>query len=145
MSSLMPFRRKNRELMADMWDSFNDFFSDNFFAPVRSDIHPFRTDIKDEEDKYVIKADLPGFNKEDIHVAYENHYLTIQAVREQEMTEEQDHFVRQERNYGQFVRRFYMDNIDENKIDATFKDGVLTLECPKFTVEKTDHKRIEIH
>lgn len=147
MAGLMPFRRGNRDrdLVTEMWDSFNDFFSDNFFAPARSDIHQFRTDIRDTGSSYVIEADLPGFKKEDIKVDYDNNYLTIEAFRENESKEEKENYLRQERNYGHFIRRFFVEDLNVSKIDAAFKDGVLTLNCPKLIIEKTDRMKIEIH
>lgn len=145
MTSLTPFKRKARDLRSEVWDSFNDFFSDNFFAPIRSDIHQFRTDIQDSGDHYVIEAELPGFDKEDIKVEYEQNYLTISAQRENLTKDERENFIRQERHYGEFVRRFFVEDIDENRIDASFKNGILTLDCPKNAIEKPPQKRIEIH
>ncbi|WP_318507200.1 Hsp20/alpha crystallin family protein [Bacillus sp. T3] len=137
-------RRRNREF-GEMWDSFNDFFGDHFLASVRGDIHQFRTDIKDSGDHYVIEAEMPGFEKEAINIDYEHNYLTISAKRETNSTDEKENFIRQERHYGEFVRRFFVEDIDENKIEATFTNGVLTLNCPKRQLTGTEHKRIEIH
>lgn len=137
-------RRRNREF-GEMWDSFNDFFGDHFLASVRSDVHQFRTDIKDSGDHYVIEAEMPGFEKEAINIDYEHNYLTISAKRETNSTDEKESFIRQERHYGEFVRRFFVEDIDENKIEATFTNGVLTLNCPKRQLTGTEHKRIEIH
>lgn len=145
MTSLSPFKKKARDLRSEVWDSFNDFFSDNLFAPIRSDIHQFRTDIKDSGDHYVIEAELPGFDKEEIKVEYDQNYLTISAQRQSMTKDEREDFIRQERHYGEFVRRFFVEDIDENTINATFKNGILTLNCPKLPTAKTNQKRIEIH
>lgn len=145
MTSLAPFKKRARDIRGEMWDSFTELFGDNFFAPARSDTHLFRTDIKDSGDRYVIEAELPGFNKEDIKVDYDHHYLTISALRESITKDEKENFIRQERHYGEFVRRFYVENIDENTINASFKKGILTLDCPKEIITKTEQKRIEIH
>lgn len=145
MTSLSPFKKRARDIRNEVWDSFNDFFSDNLFAPVRSDIHQFRTDIKDRGDHYVIEAELPGFDKEDIKVEYNHHYLTISAQRESLTKDEKENFIRQERHYGEFVRRFYVEDLNEDTIEANFKDGILTLQCPKILAPKTNQKRIEIH
>lgn len=129
----------------EIWDSFSDFFSDKFFAPVRSDIYQFRTDIKDSGDHYVIEAELPGFDKEDIKVAYEQNYLTISAKREKISKDEKDNLIRQERHFGEFFRCFYVEDIDNNTIDATFNNGILTLNCPKRMITKEDNNTIQIH
>lgn len=146
MPNLAPFRKHGRDLGNEMWDAFTDFFNDdNFFAPIRSDTHRFRTDIKDTGNEYVIEAELPGFEKEDIKVDYDQNYLTISAKRESLTKEEKENYIRQERHFGEFFRRFFVENIDENKIEATFKNGLLTLTCPKIQIENTNRKRIEIH
>lgn len=145
MNNLSPFKKRAWDMGREMWDTFDDFFNDHFFAPVRSDIHQFRTDVKDSGDHYTIEAELPGFNKEDIKVDYSQSYLTISAQRNTEAKEEKENFIRQERSFGEFVRRFYVEDIDEAKIDATFKNGILTLNCPKLAISSTDHKQIAIH
>jgi HSP20 family protein len=145
MTSLMPFRKRAQDMRNEIWDSFSDFFNDNFFAPARSDTYQFRTDIKDCGDHYVIEAELPGFGKEDIKVAYEQNYLTISAKRENISKDEKDNFIRQERYFGEFFRRFYVEDIEGQTIDATFSNGILTLNCPKRTITETDKKTIQIH
>src|SRR5690349_16506872 len=117
MATLSPFRRKPRDLRSGMWDLFSDFFNDSFFAPVPSDTYQFRTDIKDDGDKYVIEAELPGFEKDDILVEYSNNYLMISAKREADRKVEEENYMRQERSFGTFVRRFNVEDIDDNAID----------------------------
>jgi HSP20 family protein len=145
MTRLAPFVKRARDIRGDMWDNFTDLFSENLLAAVRNDTHLFRTDIKDSGEKFVIEAELPGFNKEDIKVDYSGNYLTISALRESITKEENENFLRQERHFGEFIRRFYVENIDENAIDATFKNGILTLNCPKLMIPKIEQKLIEIH
>jgi HSP20 family protein len=144
MTTLSPFKRRGR-IGSDLWDVFSDFYNDSFFAPFKSDTHHFRTDIKDTGDQYLIEAELPGFQKEDLNIEYHDHYLTITAKRQLEMKDEKENFIRQERFYGNFARRFYVADINEEAIDATFKDGILTLHCPKIMITHTDKKLIEIH
>jgi HSP20 family protein len=124
-----------------MWD----FFNESFFAPVLSDTHHFHTDIKDDGDHYVIEAELPSFEKDDIVVEYSNNYLMISAKREADMKVEEENYIRQERYFGNFVRHFYVEGIVDKAIDATLKNGILTLKCPKLMLTNTDKKRIEIH
>jgi len=145
MTYLAPFKKRARDLSTEVWDSFSDFFNENLFAPVRSDIHMFRTDIKDCGGHYLIEAELPGFEKEDISVEYDRNYLTISAHRESQLQEEKENYIRQERHMGDFVRHFYVKDINENTIDASFKDGILTLKCPKMSIPKIEQRRIEVH
>ena len=100
-------------------------------------------DIKDEENRYVIRADIPGVKPEDIEVSLENGVLTIRGERKFEETEEKENFKRIERSHGVFYRRFSLpDNTDADAVQATGKDGVLEVVIPK-TAEK-QAKRIEV-
>jgi len=76
---------------------------------------------------------------------YQNNYLTITAKRETDLKDEKENFIRQERFYGNIARSFYVADINEDAIVATFKNGILTLNCPKIMISNTDKKLIEIH
>lgn len=144
MFDLVPFSKRRDDAFGMLAKSFNDMFNDDFFAPIKSSTMSFRTDIRESEGAYLIEAELPGFKKEEIDIDYANPYLTIKAVRKEENNEEnKDHqIVRRERRYGEYVRRFYVQDIAEDGIRASLKDGMLTLEVPKR--QKTKGTRIEI-
>jgi len=90
----------------------------------------------------VIKAEIPRSNKEDVKVSVDNGIVTIQGERKQEKEEKGKRFHRIERFYGNFVRSFTLpDNVDEAKIKATFKDGMLTLQIPKAAEAKRNPSR----
>lgn len=100
-------------------------------------------DIKEESDKYVIHADIPGVKPEDIEVSMENGVLTIKGERESEKKEEREGYKRVERAYGSFMRRFTLpDSADADKINAKSVDGVLEVTIPK--QEKQQPKRIAV-
>ena len=105
----------------------------------------FKVDLKETDEDYLVEADLPGVKKEDITVKFQNNYLTISAKRDSSIENKKENFVRQERYYGEFNRSFYINNIDENNIDASFKDGVLKINLPKLDKENSNEKRIDIH
>jgi HSP20 family protein len=89
-------------------------------------------DIKEENDKYVFIADIPGVDPKDIEVTAENGTLTIKGDRENEKKEEKKDYKRVERSWGSFYRRFSLpDNADADKIDAKSKNGVLEISIPK--------------
>jgi HSP20 family protein len=146
MFDLVPFRKKNDDVVRSFVKSFNDIFNDDFFAPMRSNTHHFHTDIRERDNAYVIESELPGFTKDDIEVNYSHNYLTIKATRNQEENkdENENQVIRRERFFGEFVRRFYVENIEDDKIDANFQNGVLKLEIPKKTKAEPVAKRIEI-
>ena len=100
-------------------------------------------DISETEGEYQIKAEIPDVKKEDVKVTLEDGVLTIQGERKQEKEEKGKKYHRIERSYGSFVRTFSLpDVIDEDKVKAEFKDGVLILHLPKS--EKAKPKGIEV-
>jgi HSP20 family protein len=102
-----------------------------------------RVDISETDNEFVVKAEIPEVKKEDVKVSVDNGVLTIQGERKQEKEEKGKKFHRVERYYGSFVRSFTLpDNVDETKVKATFKDGMLSLQIPK--TAETKPKAIEV-
>lgn len=102
-----------------------------------------RVDISETDNEFVIKAEIPEVKKEDVKVSVDNGVVTIQGERKQETEEKGKKFHRVERYYGSFVRSFTLpDNIDETKVKATFKDGMLNIQIPKTAEAKP--KAIEV-
>lgn len=100
-------------------------------------------DIKEESDRYVLHADIPGVEPEKIELTMEDGMLTIKGEKRHEVTENKEGFKRVERSYGSFYRRFSLpDNTDPELIKASGKDGVLEVVIPK--VEPKRSKKIEI-
>jgi HSP20 family protein len=102
-----------------------------------------RVDIVETDKAFVIKAEIPEVNKEDVKVTIDNGILTIRGERKQEKEEKGKKIHRIERHFGIFTRSFTLpDNVDENKIKASFKDGMLNLHIHK--TEEVKPKAIEI-
>ena len=100
-------------------------------------------DISETEGEYQIKAEIPDVRKEDVKVTLEDGVLTIQGERKHEKEEKGKKYHRIERSYGSFVRTFSLpDVIDEEKVKAEFKEGVLNLSLPKS--EKAKPKAIDV-
>jgi len=102
-----------------------------------------RVDISETDKEFQIKAEIPDVKKDDVKVTLENGVLTIRGERKQEKEESGKKFHRIERHYGSFIRSFTLpDNIDETKIQASFKDGMLNLQIPK--TKEAKQKGIEV-
>lgn len=146
MFDLIPFRKRNEDLFGHMLKSFNDMVESPFLSPFGTGLQPFRTDIREEQSKYLVEAELPGIAKEDIDIQVEGNELIIRAKRN-EMTEQKDdtnRIIRQERRSGEFIRRFYVEHIDEDNIKARLENGVLKLDIPKRPGEDHNRKSIQI-
>lgn len=138
MFELTPFGRRSHDLFRDFE---NTFFGDDFWKAGS-----FRTDIKDKGDKYILEADLPGFEKEDIKIDIDNDYLTISAEHN-ECTDEKDkegNYIRRERSFGSFSRSFNIANVKTDAIEASYKHGVLKLTMPKKESTVPTSRRLEI-
>jgi len=89
-------------------------------------------DIKEETDRFVVQADIPGVKPEDIDVSMEEGVITVKGEKNTEATTEKDNYKRVERNYGSFYRRFSLpDTADSEAISARSQHGVLEIVIPK--------------
>ena len=139
-----------------VWDPFSDFLDlrsemnrllGTFFdRPGTQDVargwYP-AVDIYEENDRYIVKAELPGVKQEDIKVSLANNTLTLKGERKGEHEDKHDGYHRRERIYGEFCRSFQLPtDVDAEKIQAKSKDGILEIEIPKS--EKAKPKEISI-
>lgn len=118
---------------------FHDFFGDGFGS-----FDSFSTDVIDNGDSYVLQAELPGFQKEDIRVDLDKDTLTISASHNEEKREKKHNYVRQERRYNSYCRSFHIPGIRKDQITASYNNGILEITLPKEEAEIEEPKRIEI-
>ena len=128
------------------FDLFEDMFADPFFE--RKESRLMKTDIKEKKEKYIIDVDLPGYEKENIDIEIENGYLkvTAKATKDVDESDEDEKYIHKERFYGECSRSFYVGNdVKEEDIKASFKNGILTLCVPKEEQKKLEErKKIQI-
>jgi HSP20 family protein len=102
-------------------------------------------DISETNEEFLIKAELPEVKKEDVKIAIEDGVLRISGERKQEKEEQNKKFHRVERAYGSFMRSFTLpSNIDDTKVRAEYKDGVLTMRLPKSATAKPKSLEIKV-
>lgn len=143
--------RTPRNAAATRWnDDFGSLF-ENFLQPLRwveedagQGIAP-RLDVVERDNEFVVKAEMPGMKKDDIEVSLENGVLTITAETKSETEEKEgDRVIRQERRYGQYLRSLRLGKeVDEKKVKASYKDGILELVLPK--AEEVKPKKIAVN
>lgn len=128
MLGLVPFKFNNGENSKGLSinDMFNDFFNDDMLADFKS-CGNFKTDIKETPEEYVVHAELPGVNKEDINIDYNNNYLTISATRNNEHEEKNDNYIKCERNYSLVFKEFYINTVNKETIKAKFHNDVFKI------------------
>lgn len=139
---LAPWKRGTGNLHREFDDIFENFFR-GFSPAIRESnddslLAP-RIDVTETDKAFNLTAELPGVEEKDVDVSLSGNVLTIKGEKKSEYEEkdEKKNYHRVERSYGSFQRSLTLpEEVDQAKIDASFKNGVLTIEIPK-TAEKT--------
>ena len=137
----MMIPRKNN------YDLFDEMFGDELFFErgfSKKEANLMKTDVKEKDGNYILEIDVPGYSKEDIKIELENGYLTVTAEKEENKDEEdkKSRYIHKERFYGKCSRSYYAgDNVKEEDIKATFKNGILKIEFPKEKKEEIESKK----
>lgn len=151
MFGLTPYGRfshRGEELQNDFEDVMNSFWAP-FTAwtqqlPFASP-YAMRSDVRETEKEYTVKADLPGLKKEEIHLDFTDGVLTVSAERKQENeVKGEGGYLRRERSTGAFRRSYGFEDADGEGITAQYADGVLTVTVPKAKEQKPKGRRIDI-
>ncbi len=136
------------EEMFDMRRQINRMF-DNLFRgelPEPSELDGIwnpSVDIAERENEYLVKVELPGVNKDDVRITLEENLLTIRGEKKQEKESKDANYHRMERSYGSFQRSFTLPtSVKADKIDASYRDGILTVTLPK--ADEAKRKQIEV-
>lgn len=129
-------------------DAFDDLFRGFLMRPVRMEGTPevqIKMDVKENEKAYTVHAEMPGVNKDDIHVTIDGNQIAISAeVKNEKEVKEGDKILRSERYYGKVSRAFTLaQDVDEDAAQAKYSDGVLELTLPKRAAVKS--KRLSIN
>jgi HSP20 family protein len=117
------------------YDPLENVFN-GFFRPVRVEGQPdikIKMDVKEDDTGYAVHAEIPGVNKEDIHVTIDGNQVSISAeIKQEKEVKEGEKVLRSERYFGKVSRSFSLGNeIDESASQAKYNDGVLELRLPK--------------
>ena len=138
-----PFREVSR-LRSEM-----DRLWDDYFGPGRRALRPMEedwmpaVDVSETGDKITVKAEVPGMEAKDIEIAMVGDTLTIKGEKKLEREEKEENYHTVERSYGSFTRAMKLPaTVDADKVEASYKNGVLTVVLPK--KEEVKPKAIEI-
>jgi HSP20 family protein len=118
-----------------LWSSL---FDDDFFPVVsqRNTSMP-AVNIREDEKNYTLELAVPGIDKKDLKIDINEDVITISSEHKEEKEDTRDDFKRREFSYSSFCRSFYLpENVNKEKIEAKYKDGILTVELPKEKEEK---------
>ncbi|HUN55016.1 MAG TPA: Hsp20/alpha crystallin family protein [Smithella sp.] len=138
-------------------EEVNKWYDDSFLTPLQSfrpcfsalspdayDIVP-NVDIYEDKGDLVMKADLPGVNKEDVEITLTDGHINISGERRQESEIKKKDYLKWERTYGSFCRTFVLPaEVDADKVKSTFKDGILEIRMPKTDRAKSKEIKVKI-
>ncbi len=126
----------------DLNTFFEDFFDNRLAEREEIQISP-RLNVEENENEWIVSAELPGVTKEDVKVNFQDGILSLSGEKKFEKEDKDKNYHRVERSYGKFTRSLRITNsIVVDKIDAQFKDGVLSITLPK--AEEAKPKLIDV-
>ncbi len=123
-------KKSNDEKKNNIVDDVQNFFMDSFFSNKA-----LKTDIVETDQEYLLEVELPGVEKKDVSLDFNNQYLTLSVNQEDSTEAKEKHYIRKERSRFSYSRSYYLDKADENKIKAKLENGVLLI-----TVGKSDEE-----
>lgn len=154
--NLVPYKTRNLKrfsplsVIEDLQSDLNSFLDSSLLNLSNSDTAGYNThwipstDIHDCGDHLLIKTDLAGVDKKDLDVSVSGNTLFIKGEKRQEDKVQDKGYIKSERFFGQFERALPLSNdVDASEIDATFRDGVLTVSIAK--KEEAKSKQINVH
>ncbi|MDD3287617.1 MAG: Hsp20/alpha crystallin family protein [Alphaproteobacteria bacterium] len=133
--AITALHREINRAFDDMWSPLSSM------APVQA----LKLDVKEDEKSFHVTAELPGMSEKEVEVTFDDGMLTIRGEKKIERNEKKDTWHIVERSCGSFMRQLSMpSNIDNEKIEARFDKGVLTITMPKQSSEQAKVKKIEV-
>ncbi len=141
MPGLVPFNRNYPNILStgfgDFYNMLDDFFSDSL--PLRRTLinDTFKVDVQENEKSYVVEAELPGVQKNEIGLSVEEGRLQISVKREEETEDKKSNYLHRERRFTSMSRNIYLGDADGSGIKAQLDNGVLCIVVPKKEKEES--------
>jgi HSP20 family protein len=137
MVGLVPFNKRNRSLSAnsrfdDFYNVLDDFFSSDWPLKRSLAFDTFKVDVRDNGSEYLIDAEMPGIDKKDIKVEFDDDgKLLISVTKDESGEEKEGNYIHKERRSVSMSRSIYLSDADRNGIKAKLNDGLLSIAVPK--------------
>lgn len=128
-------------------DFFDEMFDSVFKSPFYSlsnKIVKMQSNLREKDGKYILDIELAGFNKSDINITIEDQYLNVTATVNEELNSDDVEYIRKERNFTTCSRSYYVGNLSQQDINATFVNGILTITFPVEKIETSDKTIVPI-
>ena len=129
----------------DFESLFENFFDTARYPTKRDETWMPRVDVQERDDRFEVNVELPGMKKENIDIGIQENRLTIKGEKDTEEENKDKKYYIRERVCGRFERSFTLpDNVDKDKIEANFTDGVLKMEIPKIEIPEEQEVKIKV-
>ena len=143
---IVPFHRGHRHSLANLHNEMDDLF-DSFFRGLDRPFAGYKAwpaiDVAEEEDAIIVRAEVPGCKAEDIDISVCGNSLTISGEKKLSEEKKEKGYYHMESSYGSFRRELTLPtDVDQGKVDASCKDGVLSIKLPK--AEKTRAVKVKV-
>jgi HSP20 family protein len=147
--SIMDLARWDRDMERMMEDFFGrrlrPWWPERWFRTEGAELMAPALDLYEEKDDIVVKAELPGIDKDNIEVNITDHQLTIKGEKKKEEETKEENYYRAERSYGAFLRTLELPkDVHADKVKATFKNGVLEVRLPKTETAKAKEVKVKV-
>jgi len=134
-SDLFSMQKDMNRMLSTLWGDNRELDSFQGWYPA--------VDIAETKDDFVVKVEVPGMSKDDLKIKMQENVLTVQGEKKQESESKDQNYHRIERSFGSFCRSFRLPSmVKADKIEANYKDGILSIKLPK--AEEAKSKEIEI-
>lgn len=137
-----PFLTLHREMNRLFDDIFRGFGSNSLSQQLEGRLGWPKIELEDRDSQLIVTAELPGMTEKDVQVEIDNSVLTIRGEKKAERSGQGKYFT--ERYYGSFERQIPLEDVHEDKVEASFRNGVLTISVPKSNKPREGVKRIAI-
>lgn len=135
LGDIFSAQKEMSKMLSNLWNDDSELSNFGSWFPS--------VDISESKEEFTVKVELPGINKNDVKITLQENVLTIQGEKKQETESKERNYHRVERSYGSFSRSFrFPSMVKADKIDANYKDGVLTISLPK--AEEAKAKEIDV-
>ncbi|HVO95403.1 MAG TPA: Hsp20/alpha crystallin family protein [Terriglobales bacterium] len=140
------FEREMDQMMEDFFGRrFRPFWPERWFRTEEIQGRVPALDMFEEKDDIVVKAEIPGMDKDNIEVNLTDHTLTIKGEKKKEEEIKEENYYRTERSYGAFIRSVELPReVHADKVKATFKNGVLEIRMPKTEEAKAKEIKVKV-
>lgn len=150
MFNLVPFDKRNRGLSAadnrstDMDAFFDSFFRDAFAPAFFAGSRQMKVDIRENDDGYILEADLPGVRKDQVNLEINDDQLVISVTEDEKSESKKEGYICRERRVGTIARSFPLTNIKADGITAALENGILSVTLPKEVPGLPKSRKIDI-